>query len=1107
MNDLPFGNPLFGRSLMSPGSGDGPSLNPVFSPATAGGGAPTAPPSSAVGLLRLGFMPRPALQPSPGSPDDPMEAMEAEGSGLPPGGSLAVAGASPGGGAALAGFGGRERPEEDEFATVLSAVMRGEAGAAEAVREYAAVCRQRAAALKELASSQLQRAARHMALREQAEELEGEAATWQLLWFLHGRAGRDFPAGSGGAFVDGAGFSKTVRQRAADLLFADAALNRCARTVAWLEYVAGEALDGEHAAPLASSDGVWADTRRRLDAAAAARGFAGRDAVALVTELDPDAPSRQHKALHADDAKDEERLAARLFRLLRAGRVAEACQLCEAVGQPWRAASLGGGGVHGALPLGAAAEAADGLDPAGEQAQDLAAEVEGGGALLRALWRWSCLQLAERAGAAAEASGAGLHEAAVYAALGCHVARVLPVCTSWEDACWAYLRCWLDAAVDGALLEQQAAEGEGGPGDGLLAGDALASAAGGAGGAGAGVVQEGLAVARGSWPVSRVRDALPPTFEEALQAAISSRAAATGGGGGGAASRYRRVQAALVLGQVQDLVCRSLVGWITQGTGDGAGADGAPACPPGLMRFAAHLALALWALDIAVTEGDGAAGTAYAQLHDTLQRVLQVYCFHLIDTGAHRLVPLYACHLRAGLRHTTYQIFFEQQLAQGTMEDCRAAYQAAAEWFGFWRGRGDVGDGEAALIAEKAAQHSRFEVGGGPLLRAQSARWLCFEAATAAAALRHANQLCREFALGGVGGVAAATALLSEVMPAALDAPLERFIAGLEGQGEATLAGEAAELRCWAVYFEYESEFGGWQQLYSAAVEELQAAEEAAAAGGGGAPQAAAAVRQQLRELAGQTLPLLQAMLDFLAQRSLDALVGAGAAAAAALPGEVAVVVGPDSGLEAAAESLQGAAFAAFGSPEEQQAEAEALQGALAAAAAGLPEGAQRQLAAAAGPAPDDMPGLVTVALECGTPEALEAAALLLSRALKGSLPAAGRGAAAPGPLLCAALREALAFMGHCGPEGSELAVVAASDDLSVLFSPAELAELLQFERAATVLQMRNREQQQQKGADGEEQQRGEEVDVERGRRQQQQQARAGGGDAQQGILAEDGPL
>ena len=40
------------------------------------------------------------------------------------------------------------------------------------------------------------------------------------------------------------------------------------------------------------------------------------------------------------------------------------------------------------------------------------------------------------------------------------------------------------------------------------------------------------------------------------------------------------------------------------------------------------------------------------------------------------------------------------------MEECRAAYQAAADWFGFWCGRGDVAEGEAALIADK--------VGGWP---------------------------------------------------------------------------------------------------------------------------------------------------------------------------------------------------------------------------------------------------------------------------------------------------------------------------------------------------------------------------------------------------------
>lgn len=187
-----------------------------------------------------------------------------------------------------------------------------------------------------------------------------------------------------------------------------------------------------------------------------------------------------------------------------AGRVREARELCEAVGQPWRSASLGGGGACGPLPLGAAAEEADGLDPAGEQAGDLAAEVEGGAGLGRALWRWACYQAAERAGAAAEASGGGAHEAAVYGALACHVARVLPACASWEDAAWAYLRCWLEAAVDSALAQQAAAEGTpAAVADGLLAADALAAAAGDGGDGAGGTVQEGLAVVRGGWPIAR----------------------------------------------------------------------------------------------------------------------------------------------------------------------------------------------------------------------------------------------------------------------------------------------------------------------------------------------------------------------------------------------------------------------------------------------------------------------------------------------------------------------------------------------------------------------------------------------------------------------------
>jgi len=61
--------------------------------------------------------------------------------------------------------------------------MRGEADAAEAVREYATVCRQRAAALKMLAGSQLQRAARWVGAKGWewgVESWELGAGSWEL---------------------------------------------------------------------------------------------------------------------------------------------------------------------------------------------------------------------------------------------------------------------------------------------------------------------------------------------------------------------------------------------------------------------------------------------------------------------------------------------------------------------------------------------------------------------------------------------------------------------------------------------------------------------------------------------------------------------------------------------------------------------------------------------------------------------------------------------------------------------------------------------------------------------------------------------------------------
>lgn len=61
---------------------------------------------------------------------------------------------------------------------------------------------------------------------------------------------------------------------------------------------------------------------------------------------------RQKSSLTPDSTRNEDALNAYLFQLVKAGRVREACSTCLEAGQPWRAASLQGGGPNGPIPLG-----------------------------------------------------------------------------------------------------------------------------------------------------------------------------------------------------------------------------------------------------------------------------------------------------------------------------------------------------------------------------------------------------------------------------------------------------------------------------------------------------------------------------------------------------------------------------------------------------------------------------------------------------------------------------------------------------------------------------------------------------------------------------------
>jgi nuclear pore complex protein Nup107 len=306
------------------------------------------------------------------------------------------------------------RSEERAFARVVADVRAGAVAENETPAAFESVCRVRAAELRAAAASgDVARASTAHELLSEADDLDAEAATWSLAWFLLGegaeaeresaraekdardaiarrqRAGGD-PASQ---FADGplnanplpAPLSARVRMACRDEMN-DPVTFRANRVVAWLEgnaraAMTREAMGVDVADALRSTTEVfrdasrrgtrldafddfgknecaWNETARALDASATSDGRGQ----ALSLELDPDGPNRLNAALHPTNADAEARLCRAAFRLVRGGMMDAARELCVRAGQPWRAASLGGAapgpGGFAPAPVGAAADAA-----------------------------------------------------------------------------------------------------------------------------------------------------------------------------------------------------------------------------------------------------------------------------------------------------------------------------------------------------------------------------------------------------------------------------------------------------------------------------------------------------------------------------------------------------------------------------------------------------------------------------------------------------------------------------------------------------------------------------------------------------------------------------
>lgn len=166
---------------------------------------------------------------------------------------------------------------------------------------------------RDQASALLHRAAHYLHARALADDLESQAATWQLL--LHLYAMGEQPAGLGGPPLPDAGGRQTYRQELRAAANDDPALQRCAHVVAWLESLAAQRLAAAPPLGFSASDGIWRETLLL------SRGGGGGGALMAggPAELDPDAPTRGAAALRGEDQRNEERLAAQLWQLMRAG--------------------------------------------------------------------------------------------------------------------------------------------------------------------------------------------------------------------------------------------------------------------------------------------------------------------------------------------------------------------------------------------------------------------------------------------------------------------------------------------------------------------------------------------------------------------------------------------------------------------------------------------------------------------------------------------------------------------------------------------------------------------------------------------------------------------
>ncbi|AET01826.2 putative nuclear pore protein 84/107 [Medicago truncatula] len=637
-------------------------------------------------------------------------------------------------------------------------------------------------------------------MRQKAQLLLDEAATWSLLWFLYGEETEELSK-------EKILVKQTSHLMACEFVTEDHIAQLCLRIVQWLEGLASKALDleakvrGSHVGSYLPSSGVWHHTQRYLN-----KGTSDRN---VVHHLDFDAPTRENANILPDDKKQDESLLEDVWTLLRAGRLEEACGLCRSAGQPWRASSLC---PFGGLNLFPSVEA---LAKNGKNRTLQAVEFESGIGHQWHLWKWASYCASEKI-----SELGGKYEAAVYAAQCSNLRQMLPLCTDWESACWAMAKSWLDVQID---LEVTRSLPGGGVNQLGTFGDVMDRSP--------GQVDGSFDPSNGpeNWPI-QVLNQQPRQLSSLLQKLHSGEMiheTVTRQ----CKEQQRQIQMTLMLADIPR-VLDLIWSWIAPVEDDQNVFR--PHGDPQMIRFGAHLVLVLRYLPEAREEMKGALMDKILTVGDHILHLYAKFLFskeheelvgiYASQLARHRCIDLFVYMMEFRLHssvHVKYKIFLSamEYLPFSLMDESKGCFEDIIERV-LLRSR-EIKIGKYDNLSDVAEQHRQQS-----LEKAKVIQWLCFTPPSTIAnvkdvskklllrALIHSNVLFREFALISMWRVPAMP-IGAHTALGFLAEPLKQLAETLEISDDHNVFEDLREFEEWREYYSCDATYRNWLKIES----------------------------------------------------------------------------------------------------------------------------------------------------------------------------------------------------------------------------------------------------------------------------------------------------